>query len=69
MNVVEILGDKMDVHMTAAGGTTVVARVDAHEQLAEQNQDKMHLNIDKIHFFEPGETGVNLCLNGVKAGV
>ncbi len=69
VDVVEILGDKMDVHMTVAGGTTVVARVDAHEQLQEQSQNKMHLNIDKVHFFEPGETGVNLCLNGVKAGV
>jgi len=69
VNVVEILGDKMDVHMTTQDDSRIVARVDAHEHLEEQQQAKMYLDMNKVHVFEPGDTGVNLCLGGVTAGV
>ncbi len=69
VNVVEVLGDKMDVHMTAGDGAAVVARVDAHEGLQEQQQGQVYLNVKKVHFFEPGDAGVNLCLDGATAGV
>ena len=69
VNVVEVLGDKMDVHMSAGDDAALVARVDAHERLKERQQEKMYLDIDKVHFFEPGDAGGNLCLGGVSAGV
>ena len=69
VNVVEVLGDKMDVHMSAEDDTVLVARVDAHERLTEQQRDQMYLDIEKVHFFEPGDAGKNLCLGGVSAGV
>ena len=69
VNVVEVLGDKMDVHMSAEDDTTLVARVDAHERLTEQQREQMYVDIEKVHFFEPGDAGKNLCLGGVSAGV
>ncbi len=67
INVVEILGDKMDVHMTAQDQTPLVARVDAHVGLEEGQQVQMYLDTTKIHVFEPGDMGANLCLGGVAA--
>jgi len=69
VNVVEVLGDKMDVHMSAGDGAALVARVDAHERLEERQQQQMYLDLEKVHFFEPGDAGGNLCLGGVSAGV
>ena len=69
VNVVEVLGDKMDVYLAAEGGTRLVARVDAHTRLREQEQVVMYVEMDKVHVFEPGEAGVNLCLDGAVAGV
>jgi len=69
VNVVEVLGDKMDVHMSAGDDTALVARVDAHERLKERQQEKMYMDIERAHFFEPGDAGENLCLGGVSAGV
>ncbi len=66
--VVEILGDKKDVHMDIQG-QRIVARVDAHEEIHEQSEAQMFLDTTNVHFFESGETGVNLCLSGDKAGV
>jgi len=67
VNVVEILGDKMDVHMTVQDDIRLVARVDAHAGLKEQQQAQMYLDVEKVHVFEPGDAGVNLCLGGVSA--
>ena len=67
VNVAEVLGDKMDVHMTAQDQTPLVARVDAHVGLEEGQQVQMYLDTAKVHVFEPGDTGANLCLGGVAA--
>ena len=69
VNVMEVLGDKMDVHMSAGDDTALVARVDAQEPLEERQKQQMYLDIEKVHFFEPGDAGENLCLGGVSAGV
>jgi multiple sugar transport system ATP-binding protein len=67
VSVVEVLGDKMDVHMTAQEEARLVARVDAHAALKERQQVQMYLDIEKVHVFEPGDAGVNLCLGGAAA--
>ncbi|MDY7010397.1 MAG: sn-glycerol-3-phosphate ABC transporter ATP-binding protein UgpC [Planctomycetota bacterium] len=69
VSVVEILGDKKDIHMTTQDENTLVARVNAHEEIRELSQAQMHLDVDNIHVFEPGETGVNLCVSREAAGV
>ena len=67
VSVVEVLGDKMDVHATVQDGTPLVARVDAHAGLEEGQQVQMHLDTTRVHVFEPGDMGANLCLGGVAA--
>ncbi len=67
VSVVEILGDTKDVHMKI-GDKTLVARVNAHEEISEDSQMQMYLDTDKLHIFEPGETGVNLCVSKEAAG-
>jgi len=67
VNVVEVLGDKMDIHMSAEDGTPMVARVDAHERLEEQAKMQVYVDTEKVHVFEPGDAGPNLCLDGVAA--
>ena len=69
VSVVEILGDKKDVHMKTQDEKALVARMNAHEKIAELSQAQMHLDVENIHVFEPGETGVNLCVSGETAGV
>ncbi len=69
VSIVEILGDKKDVHMKTQDEKALVARVNAHEKIAELSQAQMHLDVENVHVFEPGETGVNLCVSGETAGV
>ncbi len=69
VSVVEILGDKKDVHMKTQDESTLVARVDAHEEIAEASQTQMYMDVEQLHIFEPGDIGVNLCLSGEAAGV
>ncbi len=68
VSVVEILGDTKDVHMKI-GDNTLVARVNAHEEISEDSQMQMYLDTDKLHIFEPGDIGVNLCLSKEASGV
>jgi multiple sugar transport system ATP-binding protein len=69
VSVVELLGDKQDVHMTTADERTLVARVDSHQRLQELQETRMYLDMNRVHFFEPGDAGMNLCLSGAEAGV
>ncbi len=69
IKVVEPLGERKDIHMVAKDQTPIVARVDAHQPVEEQSESQIYLDIERIHVFEPGETGVNLCLIGEEAGV
>ncbi len=62
LNVVEPLGNDMDLYLETVLHPHVVARVEAHAGLEVSSQVKMFVDLKKIHFFEPGETGVNLSL-------
>lgn len=68
VSVVEPLGDKMDIYAGTARHGHVVARVNAHTGLDEGGQIVLHLDMKKVHFFEPGDNGVNLSLRGVQVG-
>jgi multiple sugar transport system ATP-binding protein len=65
VNVVEPLGHEMDIYMSSKFNDHVVARVEAAatEGVAGFRTDaqvKLFVNLRKVHFFEPGETGMNL---------
>jgi len=60
LNVIEPLGNDMDVYMSTNLSDYVVGRVEAQSGLKTQSQVTMHVDLAKVHFFEPGETGMNL---------
>jgi len=60
INVVEPLGNDMDVYMSTTLNDHVVARVEAVSDLQMDAQATMFVDLRKVHFFEPGETGMNL---------
>jgi multiple sugar transport system ATP-binding protein len=64
VSVVEPLGDKMDVYMQTGAHDHIVCRVDAHSRIEEGMNMTMHLDMHRVHLFEPGELGRNVSLNG-----
>ena len=69
LNVVEPLGNDMDVYMSTALHDHVVARTEAESGLAMGTTQTVFVNLPKAHFFEPGAIGTNLSLAGsVAAG-
>ena len=62
IGVVEPLGEKMDLVVSTARHPHVVARVQARRDLSAGQDIRLRLNMDKVHFFEPGENGKNISL-------
>jgi len=60
--VVEPLGNDMDLYMTTPLHPHVVARVESSINVSAPSQIKMYIDLPKVHFFEPGVTGMNLSL-------
>jgi ABC-type sugar transport system ATPase subunit len=60
VNVVEPLGSDMDVYMSTNLNDHVVARVEAQSSLRMDAPATLYVDLRKVHFFEPGETGMNL---------
>ncbi len=59
-NVVEPLGNDMDVYMATELHDHVVARVEAVPGLEVNRTATVFVDLRKAHFFEPGATGMNL---------
>ncbi|MEO1718328.1 MAG: sn-glycerol-3-phosphate ABC transporter ATP-binding protein UgpC [Planctomycetota bacterium] len=59
-DVVEPLGDLMDVHGKTAAGATVVARIPAHESMLVGEAVPMNVDADRIQLFADDDPGVNL---------
>ena len=62
MNVVEPLGNDMDVYMNTALHDHVVGRMEAEGDLPLGGTTAVYADLKKAHFFEPGATGMNLSL-------
>lgn len=62
LSVVEPLGEKMDLYTTTPRNPHVVARVDARRDMQPGQSLHLYLDMEKVHVFEPGETGNNLLL-------
>ncbi|MDB5304918.1 MAG: Maltose/maltodextrin transport ATP-binding protein MalK [Phycisphaerales bacterium] len=61
VNVIEPLGNDMDVYASTSLHDHVVARVEAHADLQIDARAALYADARKIHFFAPGVTGMNLC--------
>jgi multiple sugar transport system ATP-binding protein len=68
VSVVEPLGDRMDVYVTTKAHDKIVCRVDAHTHLREGQEMPLYVDVDRVHVFEPGDTGMNVTLLGDQAG-
>ena len=64
LGVIEPLGEKMDVYASTAKHPHIISRIDADSSLKPNQPLTFHLDMTKVHVFEPGEKGVNLCLGG-----
>jgi multiple sugar transport system ATP-binding protein len=69
VSVTEPLGNDMDVYMSTALHDHVVGRVEAQTGLSMNSQVTVHVDLRKVHFFEPGVTGMNLTLHSEPAHV
>ena len=63
VNVIEPVGNRMDVYLIHPSGQKFIAGIDLHAKLQVNNEVKMHINSERIHIFEPGETGRNVTLS------
>jgi multiple sugar transport system ATP-binding protein len=62
LNVVEPLGNDMDVYMSTSGHDQFVGRLEARPGLHAGSELTVYVDLRKAHFFEPGDTGMNLSL-------
>jgi multiple sugar transport system ATP-binding protein len=64
VGVTEPLGNTMDVYMTTELDNAVIARVEAPSAsdggLRAGSRATLYVDLRRVHFFEPGETGMNL---------
>ncbi len=60
VRVVEPLGKEVDVYLTSVLSDRVVARVEAESGLQMDSKVDLYIDLRKVHFFEPGKTGMNL---------
>jgi multiple sugar transport system ATP-binding protein len=61
-NVIEPLGNDMDLYMSTALHDYVVGRTEAEIGLHMGTAATVYADVRKAHFFEPGATGMNLSL-------
>ena len=59
-NVIEPLGEKMDLYCSTQHHPHIIARVDAEVGLEPGQSVELHLDLNRAHLFEPGEAGRNL---------
>ncbi|MBK9118297.1 MAG: ATP-binding cassette domain-containing protein [Phycisphaerales bacterium] len=64
VTVVEPLGDRTDVYCGTPRHEHLIARIDARSRVDEGAPARLHVDMQRAHFFEPGEDGRNLTLNG-----
>ncbi len=62
VETVEPLGARADVYLKNRGGQKFIAGMDPHTSLRTGNVVKMHLNVDKVHLFQPEGPGRNITL-------
>src|SRR3954469_12704227 len=62
LNVIEPLGNDMDVYVQTSLNDRVVGRLEAQGGLTADARVRLYVDLRRVHFFEPGVTGMNLSL-------
>lgn len=62
VEVVEPLGDKKDVYLTTGSNLKFIANLEPHCDIKVDQRVELFINIEKIHIFEPRDTGANISL-------
>ena len=63
VNVIEPIGIRTDAYLTHHTGQKLIAGIDPHARLKVNDEVKLYLRLEKIHIFEPSETGRNVTLS------
>lgn len=63
VSVVEPIGIRTDVYLTHHTGQKLIAVIEPHARLEVNGKVKLYLDLEKIHIFEPTETGRNVTLS------
>jgi multiple sugar transport system ATP-binding protein len=63
VTLVQPLGDKMDVYLASPNHPHIVAHVDAYAGVASGQVSEMFVDMERVHFFEPGESGKRIATN------
>lgn len=61
VNVIEPLGDRTAVH-SIVGGHKFIASIEPHIKLKKDTEAAFYLDINRVHIFEPGQTGKNVSI-------
>jgi len=62
LNVIEPLGNDMDVYMSTSVHEHVVGRLEARAGMQIGTEAMVYVDLRRAHFFEPGDTGMNMSL-------
>jgi multiple sugar transport system ATP-binding protein len=63
VQVVQPLGDRMDVNLKTDDGFSFVANRGSHVRFEVGEVVKMYVDVEKVHLFEPGRTGKNITVS------
>jgi hypothetical protein len=64
--LVQPLGATMDVHLSTTSHERIVAHVDATAGLGVGTTLPVAIDMDRVHFFEPGEMGRAIVHRGLE---
>ncbi|MHC4148324.1 MAG: ABC transporter ATP-binding protein [Planctomycetota bacterium] len=62
VTVVEPLGDRIDVYLKSSPNDGLIAKIAPHSDIRAGQPVSVHINVEKSHIFEPGETGKNITM-------
>ena len=65
VNVVEPLGDRMDVYLTTDTGHSFIANINPHIKLNAGDSITVYLDANWVFIFQPGDTGKNVVLGAM----
>ncbi len=62
ITVVEPLGDRTDIYVSTPDHPQIICRVEGRPRVEEGAALALQVDMDRVHFFEPGEDGRNITL-------
>ena len=60
VEIVEPVGNRTDIYLRNTSGERLILSTTPFTDLKENRAVKVHIDVDKIHLFEPGQTGENV---------